>query len=310
MNRLDTELQRLYLPHQPASAPRPANPAGSAQDASPALIDANGQVRALVLELASAAGWEAVAAIWQGLQNELELPAPAIAISGTGYQVWLSLAEPVPVAQAREFLESLRRRWLAGIAPRHVQLLPGLPSDSAYAADAADAADAPGSSIPARHARLIPAQLDASGRWSAFISPHLAAMFADEPWLDMEPSPDAQADLLLSLKSMAPADFQRARQQLAPAEAAPAAVSSPAPAAMPDQGASACKRPGAENRPATGASAASGQQQQQQRAASAAEQDPRRFLLAVMNDPTVEMGLRIEAAKALLPYSAPQACTP
>jgi len=309
MNRLDTELQRLYLPHQPASAPRPANPAGSAQDASPALIDANGQVRALVLELASAAGWEAVAAIWQGLQNELELPAPAIAISGTGYQVWLSLAEPVPVAQAREFLESLRRRWLAGIAPRHVQLLPGLPSDSAYAADAADAADAPGSSIPARHARLIPAQLDASGRWSAFISPHLAAMFADEPWLDMEPSPDAQADLLLSLKSMAPADFQRARQQLAPAEAAPAAVSSPAPAAMPDQGASACKRPGAENRPATGASAASGQQQQQQRAASAAEQDPRRFLLAVMNDPTVEMGLRIEAAKALLPYSAPQACT-
>lgn len=322
MNRLDTELQRLYLPHQPASAPRPANPAGSAQDASPALIDANGQVRALVLELASAADWEAVAAIWQGLQNELELPAPAIAISGTGYQVWLSLAEPVPVAQAREFLESLRRRWLAGIAPRHVQLLPGLPSDSADAADTPDdaldapdspdareAPDAPGSSIPARHARLIPAQLDASGRWSAFISPHLAAMFADEPWLDMEPSPDAQADLLLSLKSMAPADFQRARQQLAPAEAAPAAVSSPAPAAMPDQGASACKRPGAENRPATGASAASGQQQQQQRAASAAEQDPRRFLLAVMNDPTVEMGLRIEAAKALLPYSAPHAFT-
>ena len=127
-------------------------------------------------------------------------------------------------------------------------------------------------------------------------------MFADEPWLDMEPSPDAQADLLLGLKCMAPADFQRARQQLAPAEAAPAAVSSPAPAAMPDQGASACRRPAAEP------GAASGQQEQGK--ALAAEPDPRRFLLAVMNDPTVEMGLRIEAAKALLPYSAPQACTP
>ena len=77
MNRLDTELHRLYLP-QP-TAPQQAEPA---QDASPALIGADGQVRALVLELASAAGWEAVAALWQGLQNELELPAPAIAISG------------------------------------------------------------------------------------------------------------------------------------------------------------------------------------------------------------------------------------
>ena len=36
---------------------------------------------------------------------------------------------------------------------------------------------------------------------------------------------------------------------------------------------------------------------------AAAEQDPRRFLLAVMNDPAIEMGLRIKAAKALLPGS-------
>jgi len=31
------------------------------------------------------------------------------------------------------------------------------------------------------------------------------------------------------------------------------------------------------------------------------ETDPRRFLLSVMNDPSIEMALRIEAAKALLP---------
>lgn len=308
MNRLDTELQRLYLPPQPACQAQPATPTGSAQHASPALIDADGQVRALVLELASAAGGEAVAALWQGLQNELELPAPAIAISGAGYQVWLSLSEPIPVAQAREFLESLRQRLLAGIAPRHVQLLPGLPSGTTDAAEAPDTPDIPGTSVPASHARLIPAQLDESGRWSAFISPHLAAMFADEPWLDMPPSPDAQADLLLGLKSMAPADFQRARQQLAPAEAVSIFAAPPAPAALAGQAAAAGKQPDLENSPDAQANTATGHQEP--RTASAAEQDPRRFLLAVMNDPSVEMGLRIEAAKALLPYSTPQACTP
>lgn len=291
MNRLDTELHRLYLPQQQPTAPQQAEPA---QDASPALIGTDGQVRALVLELASAAGWEAVAALWQGLQNELELPAPAIAISGAGYQVWISLAQPVSVAQARGFLESLCRRFLAGIAPRHVQLLPSLEADAPEASDAAGSA---------RHARLIPAQLDESGHWSAFISPHLAAMFADEPWLDMKPSPDAQADLLLRLKSLSPADWRRAQLQLEPAEAAStfAAASSPLPAAMPDPAAAAGNRPDVENSPDAQASATTGHQEQ--RAASVAEQDPRRFLLAVMNDPTVEMGMRIEAAKALLPYS-------
>ena len=291
MNRLDTELHRLYLPQPQPSAPQQAAPAA---EALPALIGADGQVRALVLELASAAGWEAVAALWQGLQNELELPAPAIAISGAGYQVWISLAQPVSVAQARGFLESLCRRFLAGIAPRHVRLLPSLQSD---AADAPEAPDIPGASVPARHARLIPAQLDESGHWSAFISPHLAAMFADEPWLDMKPSPDAQADLLLRLKSLSPADWRRAQQQLEPAEAAStfAAASSPLPAALPDPAAAAGNRPDAEaNAPSS---------QQAQLAAASDELDPRRFLLAVMNDPTVEMGMRIEAAKALLPYS-------
>ena len=299
MNRLDTELHRLYLP-QP-TAPQQAEPA---QDASPALIGADGQVRALVLELASAAGWEAVAALWQGLQNELELPAPAIAISGAGYQVWISLAQPVSVAQARGFLESLCRRFLAGIAPRHIRLQPSLqPSLQSDATDAPEAPDIPGASVPARHARLIPAQLDESGHWSAFISPHLAAMFADEPWLDMKPSPDAQADLLLRLKSLSPADWRRAQLQLEPAEAAStfAAASSPLPAAMPDPAAAAGNRPDVENSPDAQASATTGHQEP--RAASVAEQDPRRFLLAVMNDPAAELRWRIEAAKALLPYS-------
>lgn len=281
MNRLDTELHRLYLPHPQPTAPQQAAPV---VDASPTLIGADGQVRALVLELASAAGWDGVAALWQGLQNELELPAPAIAISGAGYQVWISLAQPVSVAQARAFLESLCRRFLAGIAPRHVQLQPSLE---------ADVPDAPGAAGVARHARLVPALQAASGHWSAFISPHLAAMFTDEPWLDMPPSPDAQADLLLRLKSLSPADFQRAQQQLAPTEAAPAAAA--AATALPEQAATACDRPDAE--------ASAPTEGQDRLPAQTDELDPRRFLLAVMNDPATELRWRIEAAKALLPYS-------
>lgn len=291
MNRLDTELHRLYLPPQPPNTPQQVEPT---RDASPALIGADGQVRALVLELASAAGWEAVAALWQGLQNELELPAPAIAISGAGYQVWISLAQPVSVAQARGFLESLCRRFLAGIAPRHIRLQPSLEADAPEASDAAGSA---------RHARLVPALQVESGHWSAFISPHLAAMFADEPWLDMKPSPDAQADLLLRLKSLSPADWRRAQQQLEPAEAAStfAAASSPLPAALPDQAAAAGNRPDVENSPDAQASATTGPHDQL--AAPTDELDPRRFLLAVMNDPAAELRWRIEAAKALLPYS-------
>ena len=38
-------------------------------------------------------------------------------------------------------------------------------------------------------------------------------------------------------------------------------------------------------------------------AADGQQDDPKRFLRAVMNDDTVPMALRIEAAKALLPYS-------
>jgi hypothetical protein len=38
-------------------------------------------------------------------------------------------------------------------------------------------------------------------------------------------------------------------------------------------------------------------------AAPVHQADPRQFLLEIMNDRTVELALRIEAAKALLPYS-------
>ena len=98
-------------------------------------------------------------------------------------------------------------------------------------------------------------------------------MFADEPWLDVPPGIDAQAQLLCRLESISAADFARAKKELGLNDA---------PAA-PMLAATTAGTLGAATVPAN------------------TETDPRRFLLSVMNDPAVEMRLRIEAAKALLP---------
>lgn len=114
--------------------------------------------------------------------------------------------------------------------------------------------------------QLVPAHLG-EGRWSAFIDASLGSMFVDEPWLEMAPSPHKQAELLAGLAGIKPEALERALDLL-PAASAGA--------------------------PAVGAAA--------DRQAPAVHHEPVGFLLAVMNDDRVETGLRIEAAKALLPY--------
>jgi hypothetical protein len=229
MNRLQAEQQRLSL----ATAAPPQ--AGSA-------------AHVLVLELSGPAPWERLAAVWQGVQADLDLPAPAIAVSGRdGYQLWFPLAEPLPLAQATAFLQALRSRYLAGV-----------PADRIRCA-------------PPEHFAAPPTQA-ASELWSAFVTADLAALFADTPWLDLPPSVDAQADLLSRVQRIETPHLQRALQRLAPPAAAPSTQK---------------------------AGTAAGEQ----------TADPRRFLLQVMNDAAVDMHLRIEAAKALLPYSERQGPT-
>lgn len=231
MDRLQSELQRLYLPPQAA---------------------ASGQARAMMLGVAGSDSWVLLAPVWQAVQAELALPAPGIAVSGAdAHQLWFSLAEPVPLARAAAFLEGLRRRHLAGVPPRRVALAP------------VEAAP----QLPA-----VPPGQVAPGRWSAFVTQDLAALFAEEHWLDLEPTHEAQADLLSRLHCMRPADFQRALDLLTATEASAGT-----------EGAGAANDAGAAPRPAQ-------------------HQDPRRFLLEVMNDRGIELHLRIEAAKALLPY--------
>ena len=233
MSRLHTELARLYL--------SPPAEGESVVDES-RLLDANGLTRTLVLGLARPADWDAMGRVWQGVQADLALPAPAIAVCGAdGYQLWFSFVQPVPIAQAQAFLELLRLRYLSAVAPGRMALLP----------------------TPTQHARLVPALQADTGQWSAFVSADLAAVFADDPTLDLPPGEDNQADLLSRLKSIKPAEFEAALQRLAPA-AEPMFASGPAMNASPTA------------------------------------QDPRSFLHAVMNDATVPLALRIEAAKALL----------
>lgn len=237
MNRLEAEFQRLYLP----VAPEHLAPTGLGT-----------HVRVMVLDVAGPSAWDALVKVWQGVQADLQLPAPGIAVNGSdGYQLWFSLAEPVPAADAMFLLNALVRRYLADVAQERIRRSPSDPESSARQLLAS-----------------VPPIQRATDRWSAFVTPDLAAVFGDEPWLDLPPSADAQADVLSRLQNTSPADWKQAVSRLRRADQPSSNATHAAPA------------------PAT-----------------ASHQDPRRFLLAVMNDPAIELHLRIEAAKALLPYT-------
>jgi len=227
MTRLSTEIERLWgTPQAP---------------------------RAAVIELAAPADWPAVAALCKGLQADLQLPLPAIAVNGRdGLQLWLALADDVPARQARSLLDALLARYAPEPRSRRITLWP-----------------ADGQPAPA----WPPLEVQ-PGQWSAFVAPDLAPLFADDPWLDMLPNPDGQADVLQGIRCISAADLGDALRQLLPAAAATAQAS--APVAPPAAASPRTTLPGGP------------------------WQDPRAFLLAVMNDDSVPMAQRIEAAKGLI----------
>ena len=255
MNRLQSELHRLYLPQSQDHA----------ADAPPSVWrEPSDKVRAMVIELTRPPSWEILSRIWYGVQTELALPAPAIAVSGIdGLQLWFSLAEPIAVSQAHAFLECLRARFLSEVEASRIRLTP--------------ASDASALRLDL-HARLVPARQEQTGNWSAFVAPDLAPVFADTPWLDIPPSEEGQATLLRGLEVMKQAAFEAALEKLGPR------AHQPHSAAV----ATCADTPIAHERST---------------AATAAQQDPARFLRQVMNDDSVALALRIEAAKALLQHS-------
>ncbi len=119
MNRLQSELHRLYLFRATEDADVDGQSVG--------LIEPVERVRAVVMELTGPPSWEVLSRVWQGVQTELDLPAPAIAVSGIdGLQLGFSLAKPIAVAQAHVLLGRLRLRFLPDIDSSRLRLMPVL----------------------------------------------------------------------------------------------------------------------------------------------------------------------------------------
>ena len=294
MNNLTTELRRLYfLDDQQCHSQKPderGNSANLAADAlTPAivakclagetevalnLVSPGKTARVMVVNFKKATDWEAVANLHQAVQDELDLPAPALSVSGRkGYRLWFSLAEPIPVAPARNFLKALRHKYLADIPAANLELRPDNDTPAVI--------------------KLAPARHSATGKWSAFIDPSLGGMFVDESGLEMAPNMDRQAGILAGLESIKPADFQRALSLLqTAAEADSGAPSLP--------GERSANQPGeAISQPDFGAGRSASKLN-----VGSNYSDPKSFLLAVMNDASASARVRIKAAKALLPYFA------
>ena len=269
MSRLHSELARLFLPD---TAPR--DPATAL--AAPDLLDAQGHTRALVLELGAPADWSRLRAVWQGVQADLGLPAPAIAVSGTdGLQLWFSAPDPVAVAGAQRWLQALCRRYLSGLPPHRLRLYPRTEATT------------PDSAVT--HAAPVPAPQADGARWSAFVASDLVPLFEETPWLDSEPGDDGQASLLERVGVMKAGWFEAVV-----VEADQAATSAAQAAGEGDQGSG-----GGEGRQgAVAAGAAAALSCVSELASARAEAVG--FLRRVVQDEAAPLALRVEAAKALL----------
>lgn len=282
MNKLIDELQRLYFSENPKQADDASSITSSEEgsftpefiarwlggeaQARRTLVGADGRVRAMVVGFDKTSDWEAVAGLYQGIQDDLELPAPAISVSGSaGYQLWLSLAECIPLAEARFFLDALRSRYFAEVSLSNLRCIPDTAQELV---------------------EMVPAYDEATGRWSAFIDPSMGAMFIEESGLGMAPNMDRQAEMLSRLESMKAGAFLQAMNILrtkAEIDLAIQEESSNQPSAN-----HACSANVGQSRPKL----------------DVGENftDPKAFLLAVMNDASANPRDRIEAARALLPY--------
>lgn len=198
MDNLNAQLTRLYLmPDAAAHAGAPVP-----------LASPDGMTRAIVIEFpprreaGAEQHWHDLCEVANRLQESFGFPAPAVSITGTqGYRLWLSLAEPVPVGDARRFLAMLRT---AHFTELDLQAL--------------DAVELP----PFLHA--------ASGKWAAFIHPGMGASFAEEAGLEVAPPAAAQLAFLEGLESIGKAQFFEAlvsmKQADAPQPAVPLAAES------------------------------------------------------------------------------------
>jgi hypothetical protein len=208
MQKLISELTRLYLPAHALSPDDLRQHLLGTATRAVSLVAADGSTRALVIPFRKTDGddakhWSLLCEVANAMQTQLGLPAPAVSISGAdGFGLWLSLETPVAAARARQFLTLLRAAYF-----------PSIELD----ADAAAPVELP----PCLHA--------SSGKWAAFINPGLGASFTDEAGLEMAPPFSGQAALLESVQSISDAQFARAMNLLQQAHGAAPVESAPPP---------------------------------------------------------------------------------
>lgn len=252
-------------------------------------LDADGRTRTLVLGLQAPADWDRLGGLWRQVQAELGWPAPAIVANGRdGLELWFALAQAVEADVAAATVQALRDRYLADLPPPRWRAWPSAPVDAVA------------------HATRVPArQPGDDDRWSAFVTPDLAPLFADTPWLDLPPGDDAQAQVLAAVRAIDAEAWQRGRTllkigSLEDAHRRATAASAAAPAA-------ANAVPGAVSNAGSNAASALEAGQDAQPPTGPSPSEPQAFLLSVMRDEGAPLALRVEAAKALLPYRDPGA---
>ena len=190
MEKLIAQLFRLYL--MPGQQPGP-------DTRNTPLVSDEGLTRAIVIDFPRAPEdeerhWVQLCEVANTLQEKLGLPAPAVSVTGANaFRLWLSLREPVPVAEVRRFLSLLRSAYFPELA---------LHAESAVA---------------------LPPCLNAdTGKWAAFIHPGMGAAFAGEAGLDIAPPAAAQLAFLEGLESITRSQFEEAMAAMhRPREAAP-----------------------------------------------------------------------------------------
>ena len=200
MEKLIAQLMRLYMAAGQAEPGMLARRVQGELTGPVELATPDGMTRTIVIPFDKARyqeegrHWTRLCEVAHALQAHYDFPAPGVSISAaSGFRLWLSLAAPVPLAQAQQFLEGLRDTAFP---------------DLAIAPDAATL-----------RVELPPCRDLDSGRWAAFIHPGMGASFIDEPGLEMAPPPVAQAAFLEQLETIGRDQFEDALARLQPVQA-------------------------------------------------------------------------------------------
>ncbi|SDF54145.1 hypothetical protein SAMN05216320_101521 [Duganella sp. OV458] len=207
MDKLISELRRLYLLNADNHQRLQHHLRGEATFAFDLAQD--GVTRAIVIDFHKAVEeqhWLRLCDVANALQSALDLPAPAVSVSGgDSYRLWLSLASPIPVEQARQFLDLLHKAYFEDEQIDFGRTMVELP--------------------PCLHV--------ATGLWASFINPSMGGALAEDLGLEVPPNEMAQAAFLEKLDSISDEQFDHA---LATLQRQHTAAPAPAPARQTPQG--------------------------------------------------------------------------